>query len=64
MKRNLQVTFDLHEAGVAMMKQNLLRRNPTATDAERQELLRAWLQDSPLLGVPFEELDKPPQVEK
>ncbi len=59
MKRNLQMTFALHEAGVAMMKQNLLRRHPDATDAERSEMLRAWLQDTPLLGVPFEELDKP-----
>jgi hypothetical protein len=59
MKRNLQITFDLHEAGVSMMKQNLLRRHPDATEAERSEMLRAWLQDTPLLGVPFEELDKP-----
>ena len=58
-KRNLQMTFDLHEAGVSMMKQNLLRRHPEATEAERSEMLRAWLQDTPLLGVPFEELDKP-----
>ena len=62
MKRNLQITFDLHAAGVAMMKQNLKRRHPDATDAERSEMLRAWLQDTPLLGVPFDELDKPEMV--
>lgn len=58
-KSNLQLTFALHEAGVSMMKQNLLRRHPDATEAERSEMPRAWLQDTPLLGVPFEELDKP-----
>jgi hypothetical protein len=59
MKRNLQMTFALHEAGILMMKQNLLRRHPEATDAEREEMFRAWLQDAPLLGVPFDQLDKP-----
>ena len=59
LKRNLEITFDLHEAGVAMMKQNLKRRHPDATEAERREMLRAWLQDTPLLGVPFADLDKP-----
>ena len=59
MKRNLQLTFDLHEAGISMMEQNLRRRHPEATEVELKEMLRAWLQDRPLLGVPFEELDKP-----
>lgn len=59
MKRNLQLTFDLHEAGVAMMRQNLRRRHPDASEAELKEMLRAWLQDTPLLRVPFAELDKP-----
>lgn len=62
MKRNLQMTFALHEAGLLMMKQNLLRRHPDATEAERAEMFRAWLQDTPLLGVPFDQLDKPGQI--
>lgn len=40
-KRNLQMTFALHEAGILMMKQNLLRRHPDATEAERAEMFRA-----------------------
>jgi hypothetical protein len=59
MKRNLQITFELHEFGVSMMEQNLRRRHPDATESERKEMLRAWLQDTPLLGVPFDELDRP-----
>jgi hypothetical protein len=43
LKRNLEIIFDLHEAGVAMMKLNLQGRHADATEAERREMLRAWL---------------------
>lgn len=39
---NLRITFELHEAGVAMMRQTLRRRFPEATDAELDALLSAW----------------------
>ena len=40
MKRNLQLTFDLHEAGISMMEQNLRRRHPEATEVELKEIVR------------------------
>jgi len=44
---NLRITFALHEAGVAMMRQNLRRRFPDATDEEIEDRLRAWLRERP-----------------
>tara|TARA_R110002072_G_scaffold287242_1_gene452665 strand:- start:134830 stop:134970 length:141 start_codon:yes stop_codon:yes gene_type:complete len=41
------------------MKQNLLRRRPDATEAERREMLQARLLNTPLQGVPFEARDRP-----
>ena len=43
-----RVTLELHEAGVEMMKLNLRRRFPGASEAELAEHLRGWLQP-PLL---------------
>ena len=51
--------FALHEASLLMIKQNLLRRHPDSIDAERAKTFRAWLQDKPLLGVPFDQLENP-----
>ena len=51
LKRIQEITFDLHEAGVAMMKLNLQGRHADATEAERREMLRAWLQDTSLPGA-------------
>jgi hypothetical protein len=41
------LTFDLHRAGKDMMRQNLRRRYPEATDEEIQAKLVAWLRSSP-----------------
>jgi hypothetical protein len=43
----LRLTFDLHEAGVQMMRQNLRRRLPGAQDAEIEARLSAWLHERP-----------------
>jgi hypothetical protein len=43
----LRLTFDLHEAGVEMMRQNLRRRLPDAQDAEIEARLTAWLHERP-----------------
>jgi len=37
----------LHTEGLALMRQNLRRRHPEASDAEVEERLRAWLLDRP-----------------
>jgi hypothetical protein len=50
MKRNLQLAFDLHEAGVSMMKQNLRRKFPDAAEQEINQRLQLWLEERPLLG--------------
>jgi Rv0078B-related antitoxin len=42
-----RAALELHEAGVAVMRQNLRRRNPDASDAEIDELLSAWLRTRP-----------------
>lgn len=47
----LRTALDLHEAGVALMRQNLRRRDPGASDDEIDRRLRAWLADRP--GAPF-----------
>lgn len=47
----LRTALDLHEAGVELMRQNLRRRDPSATDDEIDRRLRAWLADRP--GAPF-----------
>ena len=39
----LLAAFDLWEAGVAMMRQNLLRRHPTESEAEIDVRLAAWM---------------------
>ncbi len=43
----LRLTFDLHEAGVQMMRQNLRRRLPGAQDVEIEARLAAWLHERP-----------------
>lgn len=39
--------LELHEAGVVLMRQNLRRRFPAASDAEIEERLVAWLSVRP-----------------
>ncbi|MCB1036568.1 MAG: hypothetical protein KDD47_22275 [Acidobacteria bacterium] len=43
----LYTAFELFEAGVRMMRQNLRRRYPVAGDEEVEERLNAWLSDRP-----------------
>jgi hypothetical protein len=42
-----RAALELHEAGVAVMRQNLRRRNPGASAAKIEELLSAWLRTRP-----------------
>lgn len=41
--RRLRVAFALHEAGVALKRQNLRRQFPEASEAEIAAQLRRWL---------------------
>lgn len=50
LKRNLQLTFELHEAGMMMMRQNLRRRFPEEAEKEISQRLQRWLEERPLLG--------------
>lgn len=50
MKRNLQMMFTLHEAGILMMQQNIRRKFPEASESEVSQRLQAWLEERPLLG--------------
>lgn len=43
----LRAAFELHEVGVALMRQNLRRRHPTASDERIEELLANWLRTRP-----------------
>ena len=43
----LRTAFDLFVAGRRMMRQNLKRRHPEATDREIDSRLRAWLRERP-----------------
>jgi Rv0078B-related antitoxin len=45
--RKLKTTFDLQRFGIAMMRQNLVRRHPGESDAEIDARLRAWLRRRP-----------------
>ena len=41
--RRLHLTFELHDAGVAIKRESLRRAYPTATEAEIADHLRRWL---------------------
>lgn len=43
----LRAAFDLFVAGRRLMRQNLRRRNPAASDEEIDRLLGAWMRDRP-----------------
>jgi hypothetical protein len=47
MARRSRQTFDLFEAGVSMKRAQLRRTHPSATEAEIEDLLRAWLRTLP-----------------
>jgi hypothetical protein len=42
-----RTTLDLFETGLELMRQNLRRRHPEATDADIERLLSEWLVDRP-----------------
>jgi hypothetical protein len=43
----LRTAFDLFVAGRRMMRQNLRRRHPEASEQEIDQLLAAWMSDRP-----------------
>ena len=43
----LRTTLGLFETGVALMRQNLRRQHPDATESEIDERLTAWLHHRP-----------------
>ena len=43
----LRAAFELHEVGVALMRQNLRRRHPGDSDKAIDELLTDWLRTRP-----------------
>jgi hypothetical protein len=43
----LLAALDLHETGVEIMRQNLRRRDPSASDHDIDAQLRAWLSHRP-----------------
>ena len=48
--RGLRIALDLCEAGLAIMRQNLRRRNPGASDEQIEALVVAWMRDRPSLA--------------
>jgi Rv0078B-related antitoxin len=61
---NLRIAFDLYEAGVEMMRQNLRRRFPGTQEAEIDARLSAWLHERPgaeLGDAPGEAVTWPPR---
>jgi hypothetical protein len=42
-----RTTLDLFETGLVLMRQNLRRANPDATEEAIEELLTAWLHERP-----------------
>lgn len=43
----MAIAFDLWDMGDEIMRQNLRRRNPDASEAEIEELFRRWLLERP-----------------
>jgi hypothetical protein len=43
----LRTTLGLHDAGVALMRQNLRRAHPDADERELDRLLQAWVTTRP-----------------
>ena len=52
------LVFDLNEAGVELMRQNLRRRHPNASEAEIRRRLVAWLHERK--SAPFGDADGVP----
>jgi hypothetical protein len=45
--RRMAIAFDLYWTAEEMMRQNLRRRNPSATDEEIERGIREWLRKRP-----------------
>jgi hypothetical protein len=45
--QRLRIALNLHDFGVAMMRQNLRRRYPVASDKEIEAKLLEWLRTRP-----------------
>lgn len=45
--RRMEIAFDLYETSEQIMRQNLRRRNPEATDEEIEQGIREWLRRRP-----------------
>jgi hypothetical protein len=45
--QRLRIALDLHDFGVKMMRQNLRRRYPEASDEEIEKKLLEWLRERP-----------------
>ena len=45
--KRMEITFDLYQASEEIMRQNLRRRNPGATEEEIEDGIRAWLRKRP-----------------
>jgi hypothetical protein len=46
-EQRLRLAFELFDAGIAIMRENLRRRRPHASREEIQASLNAWLQERP-----------------
>ena len=46
-EERLRITFELHEAGVAMQRERLRRKFPEATEAELTAKVNEWLAFQP-----------------
>ncbi|WP_437940278.1 hypothetical protein [Sorangium sp. So ce341] len=55
---NLRLAFELHDAGVALMRQNLRRRLPEASEEDIDERLADWLRERP--GAEFGDAEGQP----
>lgn len=46
-EERLRMTCEMHDLGVAMMRQTFRRRHPQVTDQKISEMLAKWLQTRP-----------------
>jgi Rv0078B-related antitoxin len=47
LERRLLVALELQEFGIALMRQNIVRRNPEATEQQIDDLLSEWMTSRP-----------------
>lgn len=57
-EQRLRQALAMFDDGVALMRQNLRRRDPDAPEEEIDRRLRAWLQERP--GAPHGDAEGPP----